>query len=92
MNHAGHRRSSVVVPLALLLALGGCAPERARAEDAATPPPAAADAKPAAPKPADTAKPATPGARPATPPATQQRFTPSERVRADFPVSFPVDI
>lgn len=36
------------------------------------------------------AEPARKAAQPGT--ATPQRFTPSERVRADYPVAFPIDI
>jgi hypothetical protein len=44
---------------------------------------------PVAAPPAATGAPA-PAARPA--PASPQRFNPSERVRADYPVAFPIDI
>lgn len=98
MNHKHRQRPAAVLLLALLL--GPAMFTGARAEDAATPPAPADTAPPrTASKPADAAKPTdparapgAPGAKPAVPPATQQRFTPSERVRADFPVSFPVDI
>ena len=38
----------------------------------------------------ETLPPLPPGTVPSGPPP--QRFTPSEKVRADFPVSFPIDI
>jgi len=56
----------------------------------ASPAPAAADAEPAAGEDGETLPPLPPGASATGP--TPQRFDPSEEVRADFPVSFPVDI
>jgi hypothetical protein len=66
------------------------------AADAPTtlPPPAPAPTTPAPTKPAPAPSPAPPAKPPAAaaqPPAAE-RFEPSERVRADFEVSFPVDI
>jgi hypothetical protein len=70
----------------------------AKEEPSKTPPPAPAEEKPAA----DPAKPSPAGeeeeelpplpadAAPAGPPPA--RFNPTEKVRADFPVSFPIDI
>lgn len=58
---------------------------------AATPAPAATTAPaPATTAPAAAAAPTTPNAT--SPAATPQRFLPSEEVRADFDVSFPIDI
>ncbi len=61
-------------------------PASAPAPSASPPSPAApASGPPAASPPASTAPAAKPG-------RTQDRFEPSEKVRADFDVSFPVDI
>ena len=61
-------------------------PASAPAPSASPPSPAApASGPPAASPPASTAPAAKPG-------RTQDRFEPSEMVRADFDVSFPVDI
>ena len=61
-------------------------PASAPAPSASPPTPAApASGPPAASPPASTAPAAKPG-------RTQDRFEPSEKVRADFDVSFPVDI
>lgn len=77
----------------LLLAGSGVgAQEPAAGPTAATPVPAgaeAADDKKAGPAKAPDA--ATPS-RPAAAKGTPQRFEPSERVRPDFDVAFPVDI
>jgi hypothetical protein len=66
-----------------------------RAQEPAAPAPAPPASTPAAPpatgkspaEPAATSKPAT-----GTPGRTQDRFEPTEKVRADFDVSFPIDI
>jgi hypothetical protein len=79
-------------------------PAPAKSEPAKSEPakdePAAPDADTAAPPAGEAAKPADaddeelpplpPDAAPAGPPP--QRFNPTEKVRADFPVSFPIDI
>lgn len=87
-------RDVVIRTVLLAVLLAGVA---ARAQDGAkSAPPAPASAPERAPAPAGDAgaskAPAAtpPGSRP--PPPTQQRFTPSEKVRADFPISFPIDI
>lgn len=64
---------------------------------AATSPPAAGDAAPAADgEPAagatETAEPAPPAPSPAAGKGSPQRFEPTEKVRPDFDVAFPVDI
>lgn len=86
----------------LLAAIVAIAPA-SRAQDAAkSAPPATREAPPAPAAESPTAAPVDsgagkaaaatpPGSRP-PPPPTQQRFTPSEKVRADFPISFPIDI
>lgn len=52
-----------------------------------------ATAKPAAPPAAGPAKPVNPPTNPpATSTSTPARFEPTEKVRADFDVSFPIDI
>lgn len=75
------------------------APPAAKREESTKPdggsaPPASDAAKPAESEPADADEeelpPLPPDAAPAGPPP--QRFNPSEKVRADFPVSFPIDI
>ncbi|MGA0103933.1 MAG: hypothetical protein ACO3LH_09500 [Steroidobacteraceae bacterium] len=65
----------------LLLALSAVAQQSVPAEPAAEPPAAEPESVP------DPAP-----ARPAAPGPTPQRFAPSEEVRADFAVSFPIDI
>jgi hypothetical protein len=57
-----------------------------QASDAGEPAPAPAAEKPGE----ETLPPLPPDAAPAGPPP--QRFNPTEKVRADFPVSFPIDI
>jgi hypothetical protein len=61
---------------------------------AAPPPPAAAPAgtNPAAPAVATDPKPAGKANEPPASTSTPSRFEPTEKVRADFDVSFPVDI
>lgn len=74
------------------------APPAAKKVESAKPdgdsaPPASDAAKPAQNDPADAEEelpPLPPDAVPTGPPP--QRFNPSEKVRADFPVSFPIDI
>ncbi len=78
--------------LALLAVVGVL---RAQEPEAPAPTPAANTPTPAANTPATSAPAAaTPAAAPAAarPGRTQDRFEPSEKVRADFDVSFPVDI
>jgi hypothetical protein len=77
------------------LALAQQPPARDDAQDAApttaAAPPAAAQAPdPASPAPASS-EPAAP-AKPAAAKGTPQRFEPTEKVRPDFDVAFPVDI
>ena len=69
-------------------ATSGEAPVEAPVEASPETAPAAPDA--AAPQAAEDAPPPAPEARSTGP--TPQRFDPSEKVRADFPVSFPIDI
>jgi len=59
-----------------------------------SPAPAAGPAspEPAPPAPAADPKPAGKTNPPATSPSTPARFEPTEKVRADFDVSFPIDI
>lgn len=62
---------------------------------AASPPAAAGDSSSSAPvaaeaEPDESLPPLPPGARSTGP--TPQRFDPTEKVRADFPVAFPIDI
>jgi hypothetical protein len=57
------------------------------AQDAAAAPAAAATAAPA-----DAPQATTPAATPAAAKGSPQRFEPTEKVRADFDVAFPVDI
>ena len=86
------RPSVPMLALLLLVGSGVGAQEPAAAPPAATPAPAGAAAeggKPAEPVPAPNA--ATP-AKPAAAKGSPQRFDPSERVRPDFDVAFPVDI
>jgi hypothetical protein len=70
--------------------------EPAKPEAGADEPAPPAEAKPEGgtgePEPAEDEElpPLPPGAEPAGPPP--QRFDPTEKVRADFPVSFPIDI
>jgi hypothetical protein len=70
------------------------APKEPAKDDPATAAPAGDAAKPAdapAPEPEEEAlPPLPPDTVPSGPPP--QRFNPSEKVRADFPVSFPIDI
>lgn len=61
---------------------------QAEASEAEEPKPAAEPQDPADEE--ETLPPPPPDARPTGP--TPQRFDPSEEVRADFPVSFPIDI
>ena len=71
-----------------------------RAQEPASPPPASAPApaaNPPATNPPAANPPASTAPAAATPPAaksgrTQDRFEPTEKVRADFDVSFPIDI
>lgn len=65
------------------------APKPETAEPATGTPPAA-EAPPAEPEVEEELPPLPPDAVPSGPPP--QRFTPTEKVRADFPVSFPIDI
>ena len=79
------------VLLAVLLAGVTAARAQDTAKSAPPAPAPAAESAPAVDAGASKAPAATPPAgRP--PPPTQQRFTPSEKVRADFPISFPIDI
>jgi hypothetical protein len=57
--------------------------------DAAKPP---EESKPASGEPADDSEAAPPPPPPSSGGASPQRFVPSEQVRADFDVSFPIDI
>jgi len=69
-------------------------PAPASAPEAAEPAPATEEgpaAEDPAPAPAEEERPASPPEPRSTGP-TPQRFDPSEKVRADFPVSFPIDI
>jgi hypothetical protein len=83
-------RNRLAVTLTLLATFTAGAAALAQTAAPAAPP-AAATTTPAPAADATAAKPA-----PATPPkpsaATPQRFEPSEKVRADFDVSFPIDI
>jgi hypothetical protein len=94
-------RSRRNLQLALLLFAGVLAAATVlRAQETAPKPPAAEGATPAQSAPpaaaseSETAEAAT--AAPATPPApagkSPARFEPTEKVRADFDVSFPIDI
>ncbi len=89
--------------LLLLLVAGPlCADEPAAPPSAAVETPAAAPQAPAAAVNSDKSAseatqkaPAAPAAAPRAPQpasASPQRFNPSERVRADYPVAFPIDI
>jgi cell division septation protein DedD len=92
-------RSSRSLRLATLLFVGVLAGVTVlRAQETAPPPPAAASATPAQPAPA-ASEAAPPGEAPAqqakpppSPAASPARFEPTEKVRADFDVSFPIDI
>ena len=70
------------------------APQEPAKDEPATAPPSGDAAKPAetpAPEPEEEAlPPLPPDTEPSGPPP--QRFNPTEKVRADFPVSFPIDI
>ncbi len=85
---------SAVASAVLLAAEPATAPvadKPAAVKPAATPTKdTAADTKPAVPEPADAAKNAAGDASKKG--SSPQRFVPSEQVRADFDVSFPVDI
>lgn len=90
-------RDVVVRTVLLAVLLAGVIAARAQDSAKSAPPaPAPASTAEGAPAPAvdagaSKAPAATPpGSRPPAP--TQQRFTPSEKVRADFPISFPIDI
>ena len=95
-------RSRHGLRLALLAFAGVLAVVTAlRAQETSPAAPAAAESRPpaaaAGAPPAKEAAPAVdPAAKPATPPAsrspTPARFEPTEKVRADFDVSFPIDI
>jgi hypothetical protein len=78
--------------IALLSVAGGAGAQAPPAMPPVNPPPTAsgpADAKQAEPVPdPDAAPPSKPAAAKGSP----QRFEPSERVRPDFDVAFPVDI
>ena len=102
---AGRRKTAWLV-IAGLLAVGAAwaldpprpTPPAATEEQAQEESPTAATAEPppadgskaAAPEDDETLPPLPPDARSTGP--TPQRFDPSEEVRADFPVSFPIDI
>jgi hypothetical protein len=63
------------------------------ADSASSEPATTTTAKPAAPPAAGPAKPVNPPTNPpATSTSTPARFEPTEKVRADFDVSFPIDI
>lgn len=98
-------RSSRSLRLAVLLFLGVlCAVTVLRAQESApasapgpavpasAPPNAARDAAPGDETPAQPAADAPDGAAPAPQKPSPSRFEPTEKVRADFDVSFPIDI
>lgn len=92
-----HRRALLAATAASLLATLGIAAGQVTAQPPAPQPPATAEPEPATPASPPATEPAasSPGTPPparSVPRGTAERFEPTEKVRPDFDVAFPVDI